>query len=225
MGSSSGRYGSFGGLDAGYKASKKARDVIINHISRIKDNADLNQVRQEMLGSFNEASEQVEEEIPGSGTTVVAVKVVGKEKKVAVIASVGDSRAYIFRDGNLRQITVDDSVIPIIYRELFDESDGSDLDKYDDVLFSQRKQITQYLGSNMELDVHLYEVELMEGDKIILTSDGIHDNLRKSEIRQVAELRGDVAEELVSAAFERSRGNLFRSNPDDISAVIMEVKR
>ena len=215
-----------GGLDAGDKASKMAKDVIVKRISRIKENTDPDKARQEMVKSFNDASEQVRKKIPRSGTTAVALKIVGRQRKVAVIASVGDSRAYIFRDENLRQITEDDSVISLVDRERFDETDGSDIDlKYDYADFSRRNQITQYLGSNRELDCHLYEEELMEGDKIILTSDGVHDNLRTSEIRQIVGSESEIGEELVKAALERSKDNLIRSKPDDVSVVVMELKR
>ena len=212
-----------GGLNAGDKASRAAQDVIVKRISRMKDDTDSGKAQQEMVKSFTDASEQVRKKIPRSGTTAVAVKIVGRQRKVAVIASVGDSRVYIFRDGNLGQITVDDSAIPLVDRERFDETDGSDIDlKYDYAVFRQRNELAQYLGSNKELDVNLYSEELKEGDKIILTSDGVHDNLRTSEIRDLVG-GGNTAERLVGKAFEVSKTNLFRAKPDDISAVVMEV--
>ena len=141
-----------------------------------------------------------------------------------LIASVGDSRAYILREGNLRLITEDDSVIPPIDRERFDETDGSDIDlKYDYAIFSMRNRLTQAIGSSDELNVHIYSEVLKKGDRIILTSHGVHDNLRTSEIRQIAGSQGDVAEELVAKAVARSKDNLLRSKPDDISAIVMEV--
>lgn len=62
------------------------------------------------------------------------------------------------------------------------------------------------------------------GDKIILTSDGVHDNLIKDEIEKV--LNGgqsNLAEELVQRAKTRSKENHIRAKPDDISAIVVEV--
>ena len=212
-----------GGLDDGDRASQAARDVIVKCIVRVKDDTDPGKVEQEIARSFNEASDQVKKKVPRSGTTAVAVKIVGVGKKVAIVASVGDSRVYIFRDGQLRQITEDDSSIPLGLRGKFDETDGNDLDlRKEYEIFSRRNEIMQYLGSGKRLNVHLYQENLKGGDKIILTSDGVHDNLRTSEIEEIAGSE-DVANSLVSKAFVRSKDNWLRSKPDDISAVVMEV--
>ena len=212
-----------GGVGGAQEASNLARDVIADNLYRKENNLEV--AKQHLKNLLLEASRSVKAESGAGGTTAVVVKIVNVDSELTVlIASVGDSRAYILREGNLRLITEDDSVIPPIDRERFDETDGSDIDlKYDYAIFSMRNRLTQAIGSSDELNVHIYSEVLKKGDRIILTSDGVHDNLRTSEIRQIAGSQGDVAEELVAKAVARSKDNLLRSKPDDISAIVMEV--
>ncbi|HEY5601091.1 MAG TPA: PP2C family serine/threonine-protein phosphatase [Patescibacteria group bacterium] len=211
-----------GGLDAGDEASNLACKVITERILKLKETADLAKVQAEMIKALGDASKQVNKKVPRSGTTAVVLKIVGKERKIAVIASVGDSRAYLLREGNLRLITEDDSTIPLVDRQRFDDTNGDDLDKYDYAVFRQKNQITQNIGSGEKLNVHLYSEELKKGDKIILTSDGVHDNLRTSDIRDTA-AGENAAERLVNKAFEVSKTDLFRAKPDDMSVIMIEV--
>jgi hypothetical protein len=95
--------------------------------------------------------------------------------------------------------------------------------------FYQRGLITQAIGGRGEPKVHVGEVEVVPGDRVLLCSDGIHDNLTEREI--VALLRkggrrGNSGDVLVHEARKRSqRGALatLRSKPDDMSAIVVEV--
>jgi len=73
------------------------------------------------------------------------------------------------------------------------------------------------------LEVRGYSVVVMAQDKFILTTDGVHDNLTFNEMEEVVTKKGDVAKLLVEKARKRSQGKHFRSKPDDISAVVIEV--
>lgn len=215
-----------GGIAGGQEASNLARDIIRDNL--YGKESDLEAAKQHLKNVVLEASKMVKAESSAGGTTVVVVKVINADSGMtALIASVGDSRAYIFREGKLRLITEDDSVIPLKLREQFDATDGSDLDlKYDYAIFRQRNLITQSLGSGNEdeLDVHLYTENLQKGDRIILTSDGVHDNLTTGEIREIAGTQEDISGKLLEKAKERSKTDHFRAKQDDISAVVMEVK-
>lgn len=214
-----------GGLDAGDEASRTALDAIVKRIAKIKDNADPSKAQQEIAKAFNEASEQVKKRVPKGGTTAVAVKVVGRDRKIAVITSVGDSRLYRFRQGDLEQITQDDSRIPIPLREKLDNvSEENELSEDELNYYKMRKYITGHLGQKEPLNVHTYTVELSEGDNLVLTSDGVHDNLTASEIQVALESGTELADKLVEASFNRAmqEGSHFRAKKDDISAIIIE---
>lgn len=213
-----------GGLEAGDRASRVAKEEIVKWISRIKDNTDTGEAEQAMVGAFIEASERVNKKARRGGTTAVAVRVVGRDKKLAVIASVGDSRVYLARRGSLEQITEDDSPIPLHLRDKLDNvNEESELARDELSYFGIRNYITQDLGQQKPLDVHTYTIELLEEDHLVLTSDGVHDNLTKSEIAQAVSAGG--VPELISSAFTRSKSDHLRAKMDDISAIVMEVKR
>ncbi|OGD93616.1 hypothetical protein A2697_04135 [Candidatus Curtissbacteria bacterium RIFCSPHIGHO2_01_FULL_41_44] len=216
-----------GGLEHGELASRIAIEVISTNLSNLDPALKSEEVEKKIKETLQQASRVVSEKVPGGATTCVIVKIVEDDNgKTAVIGSVGDSRAYLLREGNLRLITEDDSLIPVVLREEFDDTDGSDLDKYDYAIFRQRNIVTQSLGSDQEIGVHLYREKLNRGDMIILTSDGVHDNLTTREIEEVVAEGGDVAEALVEKAKNRSvipKEENIRAKPDDISAVVVEV--
>lgn len=213
-----------GGKAYGDLASRTAIEVISNNLSNLIPALKPEEVEKKIKETLQKASRVVSEKVPDGATTCVVVKVVEDDNvKTAVIGSIGDSRAYIFREGNLRLITEDDSVIPVDLREKFDATDGSDLDQIDTHFFLQRNIITQSLGSGEELDVHLHSEKLKMGDKLILTSDGVYDNLTTSEITEVVAHGGKIADNLVEAAKKRSTEKHPRSKADDISAVVVEV--
>jgi len=65
--------------------------------------------------------------------------------------------------------------------------------------------------------------ESAEITKELSNTDGVHDNLTFKEMEEVVTKNGDVAKLLVEKAKKRSKENHFRSKPDDISAIVIEV--
>ena len=214
-----------GGSFAGYEASRKALEVIRDRLSRAKSPRNIDQMKGELEKTFKEASKIVAKETPGGQTTVVLAWIVGfGDSKIAVIGSVGDCRAYLLRDGKLEKTTQDDSIIPSEIGEKLDNVvNDNDLSDQEMGFFYQRNIITQDLGMKGVPVVHLYQKELRKGDKIILTSDGVHDNLTFDEIGGSVSEQDDVAGELVDRAYARSLESHFRAKKDDISAVVVEV--
>lgn len=226
-----------GGLHGGDKASKAARNVIAARLKSIPLNADSDIAKIGVRDALVEASASVLAEVPGAGSTAVVAKflVIRGERRV-IIGSVGDSRAYILRGGALRQITEDDSSIiglPLEEKRALDQKlalietqqDLSALNQRERGYWDTRNVISQMLGDKYASPLpHIYQVVLQSGDKIILTSDGVHDNLSHREMERIA--RGqqeDIAEELVKHAKVISADDKHvRHKPDDISAVVVE---
>jgi PPM family protein phosphatase len=132
----------------------------------------------------------------GMGTTAV-VAYVEPDERTAWIAHVGDSRAYLCRDGRLRQVTDDHTTGGIL----------------------GRGQITQALGSAHGIDPDHVNVDLLEGDRLLLCTDGLTDMLDDGDI---AEILGDdlaaneTCDQLVEAA-------LARGGSDNITVVIADI--
>jgi serine/threonine protein phosphatase PrpC len=111
----------------------------------------------------------------GMGTTCTLLMIDGA---VAHIAHVGDSRAYLWRDGSFRQLTEDHTLVERMVRE-------GRLSAEEAANHPQRSVITRALGVDARVQVDVLEEELSEGDRILLTSDGLTSMVDPAEIADV----------------------------------------
>ncbi|MCL2150667.1 MAG: Stp1/IreP family PP2C-type Ser/Thr phosphatase [Coriobacteriia bacterium] len=108
----------------------------------------------------------------GMGTTLTAAAI---QNDRLLIAQVGDSRAYLLHDGQLRRLTRDHSMV----QELLNAGEISE----DEVReHPQRGIITRVLGYEYETQPDIYELRLEAGDRLLLCSDGLHGMIDDSEI-------------------------------------------
>lgn len=149
------------------------------------------------------------QELAGMGTTMTALEL--GEDRVGRFAHVGDSRAYLWRDGELRQLTTDHTVAAEYVA-------AGKLSPEEAVNHPQRNMITRALGLTQNLIVDEFEEPLRPGDRFLLCSDGVNAMLTDEEIAD--QLAADSAEEaawgLVEAA-NRAGGH------DNITAVVADV--
>jgi protein phosphatase len=130
-----------------------------------------------------------------------------------VVAQVGDSRAYLFRDGVLEQITRDQT-----WLELLRASGALPVDAAGEPIGAH--VILQALGSSTRLDVVVTHTPIAPGDVVLLCSDGLHDAVDDDAIASTFAREPDVAaacEALVAAA--NAAGG-----PDNISCVAFRVR-
>ena len=106
------------------------------------------------------------------GTTLTAVIPDGHG---VLVGHVGDSRAYLLRDGELRQLTTDHSLVEELVRE-------GRLTEQEAAVHPQRSIITRALGVEGAVDVDVYSVPLEAGDRLLLCSDGLTTMLRADDI-------------------------------------------
>jgi protein phosphatase len=129
----------------------------------------------------------------GMGTTCTMLMVDGD---VAHIAHVGDSRAYLLRDGSFRQLTEDHTLVERMVRE-------GRLSAEDAANHPQRNVITRALGVDANVRVDVLEERLAEGDRILITSDGLTSMVEGEDIARVLDAEDDpqaTAERLVEMA-------------------------
>ena len=96
----------------------------------------------------------------------------------AYVAQVGDSRAYLMREGQLHQLTTDQTLV----HELI--SQGA-LTPEEAKTHPQRNMITQALGSTHPLRIPVSKLELCRGDRILCCSDGLHGEVPDERIREI----------------------------------------
>jgi serine/threonine protein phosphatase PrpC len=115
------------------------------------------------------------EDLTGMGTTVVAAVASGQG---LTIASAGDSRCYLVRDGQLKQLTRDDSWVSAALGEGILNSD--DVEHH-----PLRNVITKAVGARDTIDLDVVEHELRPGDVVMLCSDGLHGMISDQEIARI----------------------------------------
>jgi len=154
-----------------------------------------------------------------------------------VYAHVGDSRVYLLKEGEpLRRLTTDDGLLgKLIENEIVNEEDARRIDqamRAEDLsdaelsYFRLRGGITQALGGPLPPEIHVDEIPISIGDRILLCTDGIHDNLNDLEIEDILRKapRNAAARLLVEYALLRSREErqiTIRAKPDDMTAIVL----
>ncbi len=168
-----------------------------------------------LLEAFEEANDAIyiagqRPESRGMGTTATALAL---DLPYALIAHVGDSRAYLLRDGVLTQLTQDHSWVAERMRQgLLTPAEAR--------THRWRNVITNALGSFPEARVDLIGLKVKPGDRFLLCSDGLSGVLEDAVLQEVLESLppAEAAERLVKLANEWG-------GPDNISAVILTVHR
>ncbi len=143
------------------------------------------------------------------GTTAVAALV---RRNIAMVANVGDCRAYLVRDGQPRQLTRDHSFVA-------EQVAAGILTAEQAKMSSFRNIVTRAIGNRNELEVDLYGEPLQVGDVLVLCSDGLHGQVDPDEIAlAVTKVPLDKAcQKLVELA--NARGG-----PDNITIVAARVE-
>ena len=144
------------------------------------------------------------------GTTVISA--LFSDNKIS-LAHVGDSRAYRLRDGALRRLTVDHSVVQeFVSSGLYNEKDAR-------ATFN-KNLVTRALGADAQVIVDVNEYDTAAGDLYLLCSDGLTDMLEDRELESALHARGAdpaaAADHLVWLA-NQAGGN------DNISVVLVKV--
>ena len=167
-------------------------------------------------------------------TTGMLVQIYKKQKPVLVIwGSVGDSRIYHFSEGALLQKVSDDSLITQAQERGWISSEKAErinqatdfkgLNKVEKNLFNGRNMITQAIGIG-EMNPKIGKFKAQGGDVIILTSDGVHDNLTNASMEDILKQKPlDPAKKLVEEAALVSDGSSIRAKKDDMTALVIEL--
>lgn len=215
-----------GGQNAGEVASRMATDILKDYISKISAGSDAfvgtvdNRYSRQanLLASgirlANQAIFEAAAANPnwrGMGTTIVAVLVNGMR---AGIAHAGDSRLYLLRSGRISQITGDHSLVA--------EQVKQGILTVEEAQKSKRKNIiTRALGQWEELEIEMQDLELQDGDRLLLCSDGLSGMVSDVEITALMEAYSSpekMCHTLIEVA--NSYGGI-----DNITAVVAEFSR
>jgi PPM family protein phosphatase len=195
-----------GGAKAGEIASRLAAAAVREEDSERVDVAELIQEANRRV--FERARDDAS--ASGMGTTMTVALV---EHDHVTIGHVGDSRAYRLRNGGLEQLTEDHSLVAELVR-------SGKLSPEEAETHPQRSVITRALGTDADVDVDIFSVEVAPGDVFMLCSDGLTTMVGDDRIVDVvARHRDDLeraAKELIADA-NRSGGE------DNVTIVFFEI--
>jgi protein phosphatase len=145
----------------------------------------------------------------GMATTLTAVAMANDGRYL--VANVGDSRTYLFRNRRLSQLTRDDSLV----QELIDQGD---LTESEARIHPQRSVVLSVLDGGDQKLLRVRPVDAQVGDRLLLCSDGVTDYLADEEIAALLEL--DDADEAVRGLVDAA---LASGSRDNLTAVIADV--
>jgi len=184
-----------GGNAGGAEASRSA----LRGFASASLSATAASLREGLELGFRGAGSRVAEQaamVPGlaeMGTTLVAAAF---SQRRVVVGHIGDSRAYLLRDGSWKKLTTDHAAA------------------------SDRNQLTRCLGGGSEDEVpDVVELELQAGDRLVLCSDGIWGYVDESRMREAAGSKAPsvAAERLVALSIESG-------GADNATAIVVEVR-
>ena len=150
-----------------------------------------------------------DESLFGMGTTLVAAAVVGE---FAYVANVGDSRLYLINDG-IRQVTRDHSLVEEMIRmgEIRPEEARTHPDK---------NIITRAIGAEDTVDIDFFEVELKQGDTLLMCSDGLSNMVEDERIGELVRASGgDLAQKGEALVREANQNG----GKDNIAIILVEI--
>ena len=144
----------------------------------------------------------------GFGTTLSALVIA---HKWAIICHVGDSRIYRLRDGELVQLTVDDTLVQEMVREGDMELEEAKTSPY-------RHVLTQALGGGFDL-VHTRIEPVRHGDTYLLSTDGLHDLVSHERIKELlgSSKVASICPMLIEAA-------LARGGKDNVTVIVVRIR-
>lgn len=185
-----------GGHRAGQVASREAVERVMAEYYDDPDR-DVGDCLVRAIKTANQAiydQAQADPEMAGMGTTLVAATIRNRGRQVT-IANVGDSRAYLLRRQNLKQITIDHSWVEAQFR-------AGLLTREQTKKHPQRNLITRAVGIQPTVEVDLFQTKLRRGDSLVLCTDGVSGELSDEEMAQIVRTRppDDAAAELVAQA-------------------------
>jgi protein phosphatase len=206
-----------GGHQGGALASRIVTEVLptlVRDKLTVMDACDTSVFKSILKKTILELSKHMRKEaaaqrgLSGMGATLVMASLHGSR---CFIANVGDSRAYLFRKGGLSQLTEDHSIVGLLLRVgLITRAKA----KY----YPARGELTRSIGMRKDAHPYVSALDLEEGDRLLLCSDGLTGMIEDEEICAI--LQDHVEPEIAARALIDAANTA--GGHDNITAVIID---
>ena len=199
-----------GGHKAGDLASRFTVDTLVEDISKTTSDNPITIISDAITKANSKLISKAKEseDYTGMGTTLVVATLLGSS---LYVANIGDSRLYLY-DGNLKQITRDHSLVEEMV------SIGK-LDRSEARTHKQKNIITRAMGSSEEVIADFFEVEVKEGDTILMCSDGLSNMVEDLAIEEILS-KSESVESKASKLFALANEN---GGSDNIAIVLIQL--
>jgi PPM family protein phosphatase len=203
-----------GGHAGGEVAARIAVETLDHAFDRSPTAAGLRSAFTEAnLAIWQESQDNTD--LRGMGTTLTALALVGGAdgRDVLALANVGDSRAYVLSDRRLIQVTDDHSLAEERMRH-------GEMTEAEAAVHPQRHILTRALGVSSEVETDMWELHLRTGDRVLICSDGLTNEVGMDEMTDVLVSISDpeeAAERLVQVANEHG-------GSDNITVIVVDVQ-
>ncbi|MGB3633355.1 MAG: Stp1/IreP family PP2C-type Ser/Thr phosphatase [Rubrobacteraceae bacterium] len=199
----------------GFEAGEVASSIAVETLRDLGPGDSFDDTIQEANHRILSAARD-DDKLSGMGTTVVAIRFAGTDDHPAAeVAHVGDSRAYLLRNGELKPLTEDHSLVAELVR-------SGDLTRAQAAEHPQKNLITRALGAEDSVEVDTTRLPVEQGDRILLCSDGLTDMVPEDRISEILSEPSQDPEapsrQLLSEALEAG-------GTDNITLVLVDVKK
>lgn len=198
-----------GGHTAGEVASRRATETLVASLRQSRQQPPVSLARAAQAANVEVYNLAIERpELKGMGTTLTAVLI---DDQVGLVGHVGDSRAYLVRDGRAQRLTVDHSWVADRVRQGLLSEDEARRHRW-------RNVITNAIGATPTFRLDVLYFDVLPDDVLVLVSDGVSMLLDEATIQQIVADKPpeQAAAELVAAANDRG-------SPDNVTAVVLRV--
>ncbi|MBY9082280.1 Stp1/IreP family PP2C-type Ser/Thr phosphatase [Paenibacillus sp. HN-1] len=204
-----------GGHLAGDTASRLALETIRGELEELAPDLTGEELKDALLNAVIKANATVfeqagsDERYHNMGTTVVSV-LMGEQS--GCIGHIGDSRAYIIKDGIAKQLTEDHTLVNELFKngQISQEELGT---------HPRRNVLIRALGTDQEIQVDLLPIELGPGEVLLLCSDGLSNFVSAEHLGKVAGLQEISLEERADRLLQLA---LLAGGGDNISVAMLE---
>jgi len=202
-----------GGARGGEVAARLAIETLQSAYDRNPTMAGLREAFVAANGTIWEQSLRIDG-LRGMGTTLTAAGLtVGPDgRDVMCLANVGDSRAYLVSGGRIRQITADHSLAEERVRH-------GEMTEAEAEVHPHRHILTRALGVGPDVDIDLWQLHVHTGDRLLLCSDGLTNEVAIEQIGQVLESVRDPRK-AARALIDRANAH---GGSDNVTAVVIDV--
>ncbi len=233
-----------GGQAAGDKASQLAREILTQRVTDLPTERDAAAAREWLVTTMQLIDHEIHQagkyphphtNMGTTGTVLVTAQIEGKT--TGLVGTSGDTRLWLLREHALKQQTVDnasgttsDQTVHFLRDAQEKINQVSNLDELNALpdplphLFRSRNFVENDLGDDRH-NPRIESFELQPNDRLLLTSDGIHDNLTSDEVASIlTEIHDpeDAARQLVWRSQQVSQTDSIRAKPDDMTALVVD---